>query len=622
MPNENEQLMAYFEAETRPRRWRFVRWLLFLAALMVVLLLAAPTIVTRTSLKDHLISKFLPAEIATVSMRDLSIGWFSPLRVQDLRIVDGQNEPLLEVAEISGDRTLVDFAKNYSDIGTVVVTSPVAHLTLRPDGSNLEDTINKLMEEYPSDASAAEPTAIAANLKLVDGKVIAFEQASGQTWQLEQLYTVATMPASLDANWVVEASGQLEGSPFAASMQTALGKATDVWPLGPEGTATVQTNALPLAPLRYAALRSGQPIDQLVGTLSSNIGAQWVPEANAAIPRLDAAGAVRVDNLGDDRTGIDWRRHASNCKPFRLDTKASISNDIVNLQQCNLQSDFGNVGVVTVANLNHLSDPNAIVDAIRRQQLQTQGQIDLAALARTLPKTLKIRDDIQIGSGKLAWNVQSQVDAAAGTRWTGELHTADVRILRDGQAIDWQFPLEVNFVATRRQRDRARESHGPLRLLFHGRHRHPSSGTAFRRRADLERLVFQLSQVIDTNNMYVRGQMDSFVQWNETQPNQLGLDARTKLTQFEMRQNEQLVCKEDELTMMVVGKGKLNGQQLESVDEMRLDVVSAGDFLVAQLTQPISNPGANSTLPLSCRLQGEIGSWLARLKPLGGRHGH
>ena len=254
-------------------------------------------------------------------------------------------------------------------------------------------------------------------------------------------------------------------------------------------------------------------------------------------------------------------------------------------------------------------------DAIRRQQLKTQGQIDVAALARTLPNTLKIRDDIQIDSGRLTWNVQSQVNNV-GTRWTGELHTADVRILRDGQAVDWQFPLDVNFAAVD-GKEIVLETLAARSDFFSLVGNGTIHGGRLQARADLERLVFQLSEIIDTSNMYVRGQMDSFVQWSETQPNQLSLDARARLAQFEMRQHEQLVCKEDELTTMLVGKATLNGTQLRSLDSMRLDVVSAGDFLTAVLNQPVAAPDANSTLPLSCRLQGEIGSWLSRLKPLG-----
>ena len=260
MPSENDQLMAHFEVETKPRR-RLFYWLLLPILVVVVLLLATPTIVTRTSLKDFLISKFLPADIASVSIGDMSFGWFAPLSIENLKITDGSNETLLEVPAINGERSLLELAKDWSDIGTVVVTSPTVHLALRPDGSNLEDTLNALMEEYPSGETETETTAISANFKLVDGRVIATDLTSGETWKLEQLNTVATMPASIESDWIVEASGQLDGTPFAARMQTALGKATDVWPLGPSGSAALQTKALPLAPMRYAR-HSGRSADQ------------------------------------------------------------------------------------------------------------------------------------------------------------------------------------------------------------------------------------------------------------------------------------------------------------------------------------------------------------------------
>ena len=617
MSTVNEQLKAHFEDELKPRRRGWLFWLFVLFLGLIVLVLLAPTILTRTSARDWLLAKVIPSDTAVVSVRDMQVGWFSPMKIEGLRVLDAEGKPLAEVERIEGDRSLFSLANNSSDIGSLVVTDPTLHLQLRADGSNLEDTIAKLTssEEEPAEPESSEPSALAAHVRVVNAKVIAVDETTGTTWNVDDLNALAILPPTTSAEWIVETDGKLDGQPFAVKMKTPMGMANEKWPLGPTGEAQLAAEALPLAPLRYAALRSGQPVEELFGTLTVNAGANWAPESGADIPKLNAAANIRTDNLklaAESLIGRDVLQLAS----ANIETKASIAHDIVTLENCDLQSDFGTASLKTVANLTKLSDPNAIVQTLRNQQLQTMGQLDVAALARALPHTMKIRDDVHIASGRVGWNVQSQVAAGVPTRWTGAMQTADVKIVRDEQPIDWQFPLEVNFAVTDGQEielENVTARSDFFSLVGSGKLR----GGTLQAQADLERLVYQLSQVIDVSDVYVRGQMLANVKWLETQPNQLKLDASTKLSKFVMTQYEKVVCQEDELNTMLTGKATLDGQSIASLDEARFDIVSAGDFLVAQLQGAVAKPDANATWPVVCRLKGNLATWMARLKPFG-----
>lgn len=612
MTNINEQLMAHFKDELRPRRRGVRFWSFALLALLVLLVIFAPTLLTRTSARDYLVAKLLPRETAIVTMRDLQIGWFTPLAVADLRVLDGSGQPLLEVDVIQGNRSLTDLILDAQNLGQIAVTNPTVHLQLRPDGSNLEDTLAKLAELSSSSDDASMMAAI--ELSVTNARVAAVEMATGSKWTLDQVDVQVNMPADVSATWIAEASGMLNGKPFQLHLDTPLGQATNEWPLGPDGHLKMTADSVSLEPLRYAALRSGQPIEALDGSLSMNADASWKPVPSSKTPELTATAVVRTDDLqlvDKPLLGDDVLRLAT----VYLNIDASIVDSIVRLQKCDFRSDFGAATLSTVANVSEFGNPNAIIAAIRKQQLTTAGQIDVAALSRTLPNTMKIRDDVQLASGQFGWNIQSEVGNAQ-TRWTGAFNTSNVKVLKAGKPIDWQFPLEVNFAAT----DGAEITLETLTarsdffsLAGNGTLR---QGT-LQAKADLERLTYQLSQVIDTNNIYVRGDLQSYIQWSETRPNELKLDARNKLVEFVMTQNEQVVCEEQELTTMLVVNASLDGQTVSAVNDARLDVVSKGDYLVAEVREAVAKPDANSAWPLVVAVNGELQTWLARLKPFG-----
>ena len=628
-----------YEPEHKRRGWLF--WGGVLLAVLLIAVLLAPTIVTKTSLREYILAQAIPEDVANVSIRDMQVGWFSPIAIEGVHVLDAAGKPLLNVQKVGVNRTLLQLATDYTNLGQIVVDSPTMHLSLRPDGSNLEDTVAKLMEatsteEVTEQTESDSTLAITANIKVSNAQVVATEEASGLVWKIEQFNAEADLPKAIEDSWVVIANGTLNGQPFSLKTATPMGLATDAWPLGPTGNAQFEATQLPLEPLRYAALRSGQSIEQIAGALSVNVMANWTPTQNAdtnSLPQFATNAVVRTDNLqliSKSLLGNDVLRVAA----LQLNTQARLANDVVSLDSCDFQSDFGHATLQTTARLSEFSDTAAMISAIRKQQLNTSGQIDIAALTRTLPNTLKIRDDVEVAQGQLVWKIESvpNPDGQGQTRWIGNVDTKDVQILRRGKPIKWKFPLKLDFAVLDGQEievEKLQAQSDFFTLAGRGKLR----GGTFRAEADLEQLVVELGQVVDLDGLYVHGNLESNLQWSETQPNQLKLTANTTLNEFQMAQNEQLICQEQQLVTVVDATASLSPlnnappanaatattgfQTVTSLDSARFDVVSASDFFIAQLQSPVANPDANSTWPILCRLKGGVGTWFARLKTMG-----
>ena len=615
-----DQFDGVNQREPKKRRGLFFWGVIALIVILLVVLLA-PTIVTRTSAREYLLAKAIPKDAASVSVQKMNAGWFTPVQIEGLQVLDAAGKPLVDVAKASCDRTLLQLAKDYTDLGNITVDSPTVHLSLRPDGSNLEDTLAKLTEEYATETTdETATTMVAATIQVNDAQILAIEEATGAQWALQQFNATASLPKAAAAEWVVKADGNLNGKPFAIETATPLGLATEAWPLGPTGNLKIVANQLPLDPLRYAALRSGQPIEHLTGFFSANASATWTPTANGTqqnLPKLEANGAVRADHLqlaAESLIGKDVLQLAG----VQVDLNAQLENDVLNLQQCTLQSDFGRANLQTAMSLSHLSDPNAIIAAVRKQRLQSSGQIDVAAVTRTLPNTLKIHDDVQVANGQLVWNIESvpNHDQQGQTRWSGKVETKEVQILRNQKPIEWEFPLTIDFAVLDGQEievENVLAESDFFKLSGHGKLREGS----IQANANLERLVYEIGQVVDLGGLYVNGGMRSVAEWSETQPNQLRLNSKTLVNDFVMAQQEQLICKEKEFVAVVDTTATLDQQTVASLDSGRLEVTSANDVLVAELQSPVAKPSADSTWPVLCRVKGGIETWFARAKTLG-----
>ena len=70
------------------------------------------------------------------------------------------------------------------------------------------------------------------------------------------------------------------------------------------------------------------------------------------------------------------------------------------------------------------------------------GEIDLAGLVRMLPATLQLHQDLQIESGTIKFQANSQ-HVNGTTRMVMNMDAANLKARRGGQNIIWQTPLRL-----------------------------------------------------------------------------------------------------------------------------------------------------------------------------------
>ncbi|MFW6124943.1 MAG: hypothetical protein ACOC46_02240, partial [Pirellulales bacterium] len=173
----------------RPRRRRW--WFVSLALLAIVALWLLPTILARTPLLGWAVHAATSDLHGRLTVRAASLGWFSPVRLSGVTVVDPEDRPVLEVQRIETERSLLGLATASDRPGLVRAVGPKIVLTLRPDGSNVEDVLAEYLK--PAEETAPLPR---IQLQVVDGRVTVTDAARGRTWQIRDWQLTLDLPAA------------------------------------------------------------------------------------------------------------------------------------------------------------------------------------------------------------------------------------------------------------------------------------------------------------------------------------------------------------------------------------------------------------------------------------------
>ncbi len=188
---------------TRLRRWLLVGTV-FLAILTAVMLLA-PTILARTSLRNVAVQRALPDFPGQITIRSLQLGWFSPVRLEGLTVSGREGKQLADVSRIETEKTLWQLATGWRDVGRVRIIRPKLDVVLRSDGSNVEDVIAPWMKEEAKTSSQA----VGVVLEITEGSADVVDQATNRCYKCDKLAISLQMPADARAPMAVKASGEI-----------------------------------------------------------------------------------------------------------------------------------------------------------------------------------------------------------------------------------------------------------------------------------------------------------------------------------------------------------------------------------------------------------------------------
>lgn len=123
------------------------RWVLLLCLSGIVLLALLPRLIVSHWIVDPLLARAIKGDFSA-TVGSVSLGWFSPLSISNIDIVEHQNQSLIRIERLQSHKSLVPLLLDHRRLGAIDLESPTVNLTLLDEGTNLQ----KLLETFkPAD---------------------------------------------------------------------------------------------------------------------------------------------------------------------------------------------------------------------------------------------------------------------------------------------------------------------------------------------------------------------------------------------------------------------------------------------------------------------------------------
>src|SRR5687768_11660611 len=103
----------------QPRRWR--RRFALVVCLLLFLVLTAPWLAKFPPVRDWVVGEIAERQNVRVQVREVSLGWFTPVELNDLHVEAPYGDPLVDVKTIRGDRPWWQLAMSRKRLGRFLV---------------------------------------------------------------------------------------------------------------------------------------------------------------------------------------------------------------------------------------------------------------------------------------------------------------------------------------------------------------------------------------------------------------------------------------------------------------------------------------------------------------------
>jgi hypothetical protein len=560
-----------------------VKLLVALFVLAVFLVGAAPTIVARTTLRNRLASQAAAGLNGSIEVGGASLGWFSPIELRDVTIADAQGRPVARVARVTSSRSLLGLLRDRTALGEITLVQPTLEVVCADGSSNLEEVLRKYFdEETPSGTTRTEMT-----IRVEKGTLVLRDAMTGNAGEFHDLGGSVSIPAArtepIGAKLFANAPGRLEVDLAA----------------GESGRLKLVSNGVALESLAPLMRRFSVELTP-AGLVSADLTASWQKSA------AEVEGTISCRNLAV--SGAVLAGETLRLGTVEIPIKGTIAGRVIHVERAQLSSDLGSIGI---AGMVDTDEP--IEKVLERPGMRLVAEVDLARLARTLPKTLRVRDRTVIREGKLVARVESRA-GSGGIEWLGKIETSALRAERDGKEVKWDEPVAIEFAGRYRPGKLPEFDKLICRSDFIALQAEvkPDSIRAAAN-IHLDRLTARLADFVDLGGATFDGQGGATLVAQRDPDGSFKAEASLDLKQFAFTNVSGRGMREEGLSIRISAAGlALDGGPI-AVSKGTAALTAGADELKLALVEPIEDAKRLASGAVDARLTGDLGRWWKRV---------
>jgi hypothetical protein len=253
----------------RRRRW-WQRKLVWLIAMIAVALYFAPLGVARYLESHGLTLTALDGTRFRIRADSVKLGWFSPVRLEDVRIADEAGQSLLTAPQITSQRSLAALAAYRSQPGRFFIEQPSLNVVVRDDGSNLED----FLSIFDRDTARGRARALSVGGTITQG-LVSFTDADGKPLvRIDEIDCRGQQRQGSDFEIEIDLNAHIVSDGERRQIEAALrweGPGNGLPFLSGVGTGGLKFDPLPLTILQPHLARLAPTLQIEAGTLSGQL---------------------------------------------------------------------------------------------------------------------------------------------------------------------------------------------------------------------------------------------------------------------------------------------------------------------------------------------------------------
>ena len=607
----------------RPRRGKWIKRLGAALLLLAVTVWFVPAILCATVLRHQVPQQLVPMIHAQVQWSDISLGWFSPVVIQGLKVADEAGQPLLEVQRISTSHSLWQLATQSSQLGKLTLVEPVVHVALRNDGSNLEDLIAKFTSTTPATPSnRPAPDVIVAIEK---GRIELEHQASHRQSSFEQ---IAVRLVSTKGG-VDELDLTIGQAPPTGQAEAAQTESASDWLLVHYGSPAADAAHFNEGNAKQATLKASHwkldrfgpglarvmPKAELAGELNASASLDLSPQAKGL--DWDWAGTISIEKLM--MAGIEaMKQDRLQLDQIAVSGRAATTHGRLAMNDLKLSADLGQLvatGDIPLDGIAQKSAAELIQSLLSDEDYHMIGSVDLKKLAAMLPQTLRIRDGIEITGGNVKVELVGD-DSSGVRRWSGAAGIVGLTAENQGKKIPWDKPIIARATAHREKEslivDQVECNADFLKIKGSG----TLEDARFTATGDLSKLLENLEQFVDLGIEQLSGQLKVVGELKRVDETHVGLTSKVQLDNIAFEVSKNNLWREDHLELSINASGVADASSgLSRIETGEIHLIARGDAFDSKLMQPIDLTSKTPSYAIQADVKGTLASWQNRLRP-------
>ena len=591
-------------ARRRRLKRRYVAGMVFMLVAFVAVVIL-PTVATSRAVLLPLIDTYAGIAPLKVDFARISAGWFAPVGVEGLQVVDGQGNSVVKVGTITTEKGLLSWMVSSQNLGTIRISHVEVDVAVAEGTTSLEQALQPLLEAQPSDPEAKNRTT--GTIELTGARISLHDAHHADTWLVDVPSFKTELPGAdqvvgptqLSAT-ISDAAGTVSGTIAADVSESSAGEVRSF-------NVRAAIDHVPLAFWHILHERLPElPIEQLGGSVTARIASSLID---------DQRWTFHAEQLSADRLVITAPTLLG-IKPARLESiqmkgQAALAGGVMVVEGAQLSADVGGMTAhgkfpwpITAPTLTSPWLPGA--------QLDAEGSIDLAKLVKVAESLVPMRQDIKLVSGSATFRAAQQLNAAGQPSSLLNIQLGDLVALASGQQLTWDQPLQLE-VSAQPQSDGQVAFRGNCSAEFcqATASGSPTNGS-FKGEVNLDRLQQRLSEWVELPLSTMTGTANVSLGWSQTQPGLIAAEGQLQTTPVIIAMIGGGELREPAWKGTFSAQGRLDGSQFTSIQRAQVELVAQSERLTIDLLEPLQLLAAQTPAAFTVSSEGSLDLWQQR----------